>query len=122
MMQHGTNIKAHESPSGEHDTTRSGARHSVYRGNSTSHSSNETIGTEHNMNTTERAVKSSEHIHRPRYKVRTSRNVAMTDEQVTMTTEHKVNRGRTEHKESVHRASNTGHQSETEQWICIYSL
>lgn len=77
-MQHGANIKAHESPIGKHDTTRSGARHSVYRGNNISHSGNETIGIEHNMNITGRAVKSCEHMpnimeHRPRYKVRTNR-------------------------------------------------
>ena len=120
MMQHGTNVKVHESPSGEHDTTRSGARHSVYRGNSTSQKSNisgkETIGTEHNMNTTGQAVKSSGHIpnsmeHRPSYRVKTSRKVAMMDEQVTMTTEHKLSRGRTENQQSVHMAGNTGRQT-----------
>lgn len=93
---------------------------SVYRGNNTSRkpniSGNETIGTEHNMNTTGQAVKSSGHMpnsmeHRPSYRVKTSRKVAMMDEQVTKTTEHKLSRGRTENQQSVHMVGNTGHET-----------
>lgn len=119
MMQNGMKVKAHENPSGEYDTTRSGAmtKHSGYGGNNTSQvniSGDETIGTEYSTSPTGQAVKSSGHMpnrieHGSSYRVKSTRKVALTDEHVTMTTEHKLRRSRTENERSVHMASNTGH-------------